>query len=114
MPLSDLAGVIRHNGATGESVVISAWGERSDWYRNIEASPAMEVRIGRERYVPEQRFLSSEEAYAEIAEYERGHPLLARTLPRWLGHPLDGTDQARRRFAGSMRMVAFRPQRGAA
>ena len=101
--------VVRHDPATGESVVVSAWGERSDWYRNIEASPAMQVRIGRERYVPEQRFLSPEEVYDEISTYERRHPLLVRTIPRWLGFRLDGTAQARSRFADSLRMVAFRP-----
>lgn len=102
--------VIRHDPNTGEGVVVSAWGEKSDWYRNIEASPAMEIRIGRERYVPKQRFLGAEEVYTEIAAYERHHPWLARTLPRWLGHPLDGTREARRRFAESVRMVAFRPE----
>lgn len=105
--------VIRHDAASGESVVVSAWGERSDWYRNLKANPAMEIRIGREHYVPRQRFLSPEEAYAEIAAYERRHPLLARTLPRWLGYRLDGTREARRRFADSVRMVAFRPENGA-
>lgn len=103
--------VIRYDRITGESVVVSAWGDRSDWYRNIEASPAMEIRIGRERYVPEQRFLSAEEVHTEISVYERRHPLLARLLPRWLGYPLDGTEGARRRFADSVRMVAFRPAR---
>lgn len=105
--------VIRHDPTREESVVVSAWGGKADWYRNIEANPAVEIRLGRQRYAPEQRFLSSEEAYAEISTYERSHPLLARTLPRWLGYPLDGTEQARRRFAESVRMVAFRPRSGA-
>jgi deazaflavin-dependent oxidoreductase (nitroreductase family) len=102
--------VVRHDRTTEESVVVSAWGERSDWYRNLVASLALEIRIGGDCYVPEQRFLSPEEAYAEIERYERRHPWLARTLPRWLGYPLDGTEGARRRFAESVRMVAFRPK----
>jgi deazaflavin-dependent oxidoreductase (nitroreductase family) len=106
--------VIRHDATTQESIVVSAWGERADWYRNIEVSPAMEIRTGRERYVPRQRFLSPEEVHAEIADYERQHPLLARTLPRWLGYPLDGTEGARRRFTDSVRVVAFRPKQGVA
>jgi len=105
--------VIRHDPTSGESVVVSAWGEKSDWYRNITSSPATEIQTGWERYVPEQRFLSPREVYGEIAGYERRHPLLARTLPRWLGYPLDGTEGARRRFADSLRMVAFRPKGGA-
>src|SRR5918911_4987582 len=46
--------VVRYTPATKESVVLSAWGERADWYRNIKASPAMEVWTGGERFVPEQ------------------------------------------------------------
>jgi hypothetical protein len=38
--------------------VLSAWGEKGDWYRNLEATPALEIRTGGERYVPEQRFLA--------------------------------------------------------
>jgi len=100
--------VLRYDPATAESVVVSAWGEKSDWYRNIEVNPAIEIQTGRERYVPEQRFLSPEEVYAEIADYERHHPWLVRAIPRWLGHPLDGTEEARRRFAASVRMVVFK------
>ena len=102
--------VIRYDAATEESIVVSAWGEKADWYRNIEANPAMEIRIGRKRYVPEQRFLAPEEVYAEIVAYERHHPLLVRTIPRWLGYRLDSTREARRKFAGSVRMIAFRPE----
>jgi F420H(2)-dependent quinone reductase len=53
--------VIRYDPATRESVVPSGWGERSDWYRNIKASPALEVQTGGERYVPVQRFLAPDE-----------------------------------------------------
>jgi deazaflavin-dependent oxidoreductase (nitroreductase family) len=70
--------VVRYDPATGESVVVSAWGEEADWYRNIEANPAMEIRIGRERYVPKQRFLSPEEVYAEV-------PLTSVTIRGWYG-----------------------------
>jgi hypothetical protein len=37
---------IRHDPATGETVVVSAWGGKADWYRNIEASPAGGALVG--------------------------------------------------------------------
>ena len=101
--------VIRYDPTERESIVVSAWGEKADWYRNLRRSPAVEITSGRERYVPEQRFLDPEEVYAEIAGYERNHPWLARLIPRLLGHRLDGTQAARRAFAASLRMAAFRP-----
>ena len=50
--------VILYEPATQESVVLSAWGEKADWYRNVVATSALEVRTVGQRYVPEQRFLA--------------------------------------------------------
>ena len=102
--------VIRYDPATKESVVLSGWGEKADWYRNIQVAPAMEVQTGKERYVPEQRFLSPEENHAEIIDYERRHPLAARLLAKAFGYPLGGTETIRQAFEPSMRLVAFRPR----
>ena len=38
--------VIRYDPESQESIVVSAWGEKADWYRNIQASPALEIRTG--------------------------------------------------------------------
>ncbi len=75
----------------------------------------MEVRAGRERYVPEQRLLSPEEVVVVVEEeeldaYLRRNPIAGRVIPRLFGHRVD-RDAGRRAFAASLRMVAFRPQR---
>ena len=67
--------VLLHDPATRESVVLAAWGEKADWYRNIELTPALEIRTSSERYVPEQRFLAPEENHAVLLDYARRHPL---------------------------------------
>jgi deazaflavin-dependent oxidoreductase (nitroreductase family) len=102
--------VILYDPATRESVVLAAWGEKADWYRNIWAVPALEVRTGGQRYVPEQRFLAPEENHIIICDYGRRHPLAFRVFARMFGYPLDGTETARREFACSLRLVAFRPR----
>jgi deazaflavin-dependent oxidoreductase (nitroreductase family) len=101
--------VILYDPVTRESVVLSAWGEEADWYRNIGAAPALEVRTGGQRYVPEQRFLAPEENHAVLANYERRHPLAFRIFVRAFGYPLGGTEAMRRELASSLRLVAFRP-----
>jgi deazaflavin-dependent oxidoreductase (nitroreductase family) len=53
------------------NVALSAWGEKADWYRNIEVTPAYEVRTASERCVPEQRFLVPEENNAVLDDYRR-------------------------------------------
>lgn len=101
--------VVRYDPARREAIVASGWGEESDWYRNLKASPALEVRVGGERYPPKQRFLTPEEVHAEIVDYERRYPWATRIITPLLGFRLDGSEAARRAFADSLRMVAFRP-----
>jgi hypothetical protein len=86
--------VLLHDPATRESVVLSAWGEKADWYRNVGVTPALEVQTGGQRYVPEQRFLAPEENHAVISDYARRHPLAFRVFARVFGYPLEGTEAA--------------------
>jgi deazaflavin-dependent oxidoreductase (nitroreductase family) len=102
--------VLLHVPAARESGVLYAWGEKGDWYRNVGATPALEIRTGGQRYVPEQRFLAPEENHAVISDYGRRHPLAFRVFARVFGYPLGGTEAARREGASSLRLVAFRPR----
>ncbi len=102
--------VVSHDPVAGESFVVSAWGEKAQWYRNISESPALEVQTARERYVPLQRFLTTEESYAVLAAYEHVHPYAIRAFARLLSRPLDGSEAALRTFVEGVRLVAFRPR----
>ena len=102
--------VVRYDRATKESVVLSGWGARADWYRNIKANPALEIWTAGERYIPQQRFLAPEENHALISEYASNHSLAFQFLARVFGYPLGGTEAERRTFAESLRLVAFRPK----
>lgn len=99
--------VIRYDPILRQSIVISAYGANSDWYQNIRAKPAIEIQTGEERYTPTQRFLTPDEVYAELIEYEHRHPSTFRNLLRLLGRQYDGSDAGRRLLAESFRMVAF-------
>jgi deazaflavin-dependent oxidoreductase (nitroreductase family) len=84
LPRETVLEVLLHDPATRESVALSAWGEESDWYRNVGATPALEVRTGGRRYVPEQRFLDPEENHAVVSDYGRRHPLAFRPAARFV------------------------------
>ena len=102
--------VLLYDPGTRESVVLSARGKRADWYRNIEAHPALEVRTGRERYVPAHRVLSAEESYVALTEYAVRHPLAARVLAAAFGAQAIRSPEVQREFARSATLVAFRPR----
>jgi hypothetical protein len=46
----------RYDPATKRGIC-SVWAHNTDWIRNIRVRPALQVQIGRESFVPEQRFL---------------------------------------------------------
>ena len=50
--------VLTYDRETHEAVICSAWGQDADWIGNIRVRPALRVRIGRESFTPQQRFLS--------------------------------------------------------
>jgi deazaflavin-dependent oxidoreductase (nitroreductase family) len=104
--------VVRFDPHTREIVVAAAWGGQTDWYRNIQQSPALEVRSGRLSYLPSQRFLTPDETYQELRRYTQRHPWVARhVLPRLLGLPVDGPESQRRDAVdATLRGVAFRPR----
>lgn len=101
---------MRYDRARREAVVVAAWGERAQWYRNLRQAPALEVGIGRQRWPsPRRRFLDQTETAAVLDRYRRRHPLAARVLGGLLGWPLAGTAAERRALACSVRTVAFSP-----
>jgi deazaflavin-dependent oxidoreductase (nitroreductase family) len=94
------------------SVALSAWGEKADWYRNIEAIPAYEVRTGGQRYVAEQRFLTPEENHTVILEYARRHPLALRFFFKafGFGYPLEGLEDERQSTPSPCHWWLFHPE----
>ncbi|MBN6038407.1 nitroreductase family deazaflavin-dependent oxidoreductase [Amycolatopsis sp. 195334CR] len=76
-----------------EAVVIGAWGGTPDWVRNLEAAPAIEVRVGARRWpAPGHRFLDATEARQTLMAYRDAHPHAWKRLAPRLGFPEDPAD----------------------
>ena len=95
---------------TREAVVCSAWGPNTEWIRNLRAHPALRIQIGRDSYVPEQRFLSEDEAVAVAIEFRQRHPRRLRLIAAILGWGDLSTEAAVRELVRGRPFVAFRPR----
>jgi deazaflavin-dependent oxidoreductase (nitroreductase family) len=104
-----VAMVLHYDEPTREAVICAAWGAETDWYRNLQARPAVRVQIGRDSYVPEQRFLSEGEAFDVGVEFRRDHPHRLRLLSAALGWGDMHDDDGLCRFVDGHPFVAFRP-----
>jgi deazaflavin-dependent oxidoreductase (nitroreductase family) len=105
--------VVRYDPARRESAVVSAYGDRADWYQNILASPPIEVQTGRDRYAPRYRLLAPEERLAALADYRKRYPRAFAAVMRFLGFAYDGTESGLPSLADQVIMVAFRPRESA-
>lgn len=103
--------VVRWRPGPCEAVVVSGFGARAQWYRNLLAGGVEEVTIGRMRFRPVVRVLEPEEACAVLADYERRNrliaPLVRAVLSRLVGFRYDGSAATRARLVEALPLVAF-------
>ena len=101
--------VLRYDASTHESIVASSWGERSDWYRNVQANTPLSVRSGDEWYVPHLRAVPSEEAYGVVEDWTRRQRWFADLMLAQVGLSWSASEGDRRALVTRLRFVAFRP-----
>jgi deazaflavin-dependent oxidoreductase (nitroreductase family) len=104
-----VAMALAYDPKTKETVVCSAWGPNTEWMRNLRAHAAVEIQIGRESYVPEQRFLSEDEAVAVATRFRDHHPWRLRLFATILNWGDLSSEAAVREFVRGRPFVAFRP-----
>jgi len=100
---------LTYDPETQGAVVCSAWGPNTEWIRNLQARPALQIQIGAETYVPAQRFLAEDEAVAAARQFRELHPRRLRLFAKVLGWGDLGSEEALSEFARSRPFIAFRP-----
>lgn len=95
----------------GDSVVVgSGWGEGSQWFQNVMASPEVTIEVGSSRREVRGHRLSPEEGEAEMLDYARRHPSAARKLSGYMGFATDGREETYREVGRSLPFVRFDPR----
>jgi deazaflavin-dependent oxidoreductase (nitroreductase family) len=102
---------VTHDPAGPSVTVVAAWGRNPDWYRNLLAAPAIEVRVGTHRWPsPAHRLLSGAEVLATLRAYRLAHPRAWRRLAPLLGFPATAEDPRWETVAGTVRAIVFTPR----
>lgn len=102
--------VIRYEADPPAAAVLSGWGERSQWFRNLRAAPPVAVEIGGERWLePQWEVLEPDQVVEAVEEYRRNHRLLMSSLDRFFGWPQNASEEERRRLTRDLCVVVFRP-----
>lgn len=104
--------VVDHDPASGVYYVVSGWGERSNWYRNVMANPRVTVQVGNHKFDAIAERASPEEGARIMLFYAREHPQALRMLAQIMDYPLDGTEESAQEFGRKIPVLAFRPVSG--
>ena len=104
--------VMRHDAATDTYYVLSAYGERSDWYRNLRAQPSLQAQVGWRRFAAKATILPESDAGQMFVEYARRHPRYVRAIMRLVGFKGEWSDDTLRALGPQMRVVAIRREPG--
>jgi deazaflavin-dependent oxidoreductase (nitroreductase family) len=101
--------VLNYDPITRESIVASAWGTRADWYRNLQARPALAIRTGRAWYVPEMRTLPPGEAFAVFSDWTRRQHWFAELMLGQIGLSWNVPEAEQRAIVARFPFIGFRP-----
>lgn len=94
---------------SGALTVASAFGGRSDWYRNLVAQPQIHIILGRRPIPATAEPLSVPEGSAAMLAYARRHRWLARRVLALMGYHVDGSDAGFLEVGRRLRFVRLIP-----
>ncbi|MBX7159753.1 MAG: nitroreductase family deazaflavin-dependent oxidoreductase [Acidimicrobiia bacterium] len=104
--------VVAHDPTAGSWTVAAAWGERPDWFANLEHRDARAVVVAGHRYEsPGQQRLDPTTACDVLTAYVCAHPLAARVLFRVLRWPDPRRPGALRQVTSHLPMLTFTASR---
>jgi deazaflavin-dependent oxidoreductase (nitroreductase family) len=107
-PRQAVVDVLGHDSGADVYYVLSAYGDTSDWYRNLQANPKVDVRVGWRRFPARAATLSHTEAEALFLDFWRRHRLYVRTMFRLIGLRAS-TEEEARAAVSEMKLVAIQP-----
>lgn len=84
--------VVKHEPEHNRFYIASAWGENSDWVKNITVDPSIEVQVGNQGWEMIAERLTADQGEEVIFDYARRHPSAMMNLARMMGYKLDGSE----------------------
>jgi deazaflavin-dependent oxidoreductase (nitroreductase family) len=103
--------VVKHDRESNSFFVVSGWGAKADWYRNIHKNPDAVIHSGRQNLRVHAEDIPLAQAVDILDEYTRRYPIAFKELTAlFLGERLQPGREASQRLAERMPMVVFRPR----
>lgn len=109
LPRQVVLEVVKHEPQSGTYYVASAWGDRSDWVKNIRANPRVTVQVCGQQHEMLAEQLTPDQGEGIILDYAGKHPTTMVNLARYMGYQLDGSEADFRELGHLLLMFALKP-----
>ena len=109
-PRQTVVEVVHHDIATDTYFIASGWGETSDWFRNVQKTPTVHVKVGKRYFEAMAKRLSITQAQGMLLSYARHHPWVFPRLAKLIvGRALKPTEEDCLSLAQSVPVVGLVP-----
>ena len=110
LPRQVVLEVVMHDPKSDTYYIAAAWGEKSDWVKNIRANPEVQVQVGRRNFQALAEQLTPDQGEVTILDYSRRHPTAMKNLAVYMGFQVDGSDADFRALGRELLMFCLIPQ----
>ena len=101
--------VVKFEPASDTYYIAAAWGEKSDWVKNIKANPKVQVQVGSREINMLAEQLTPDQGELIILDYAQRHPTAMTSLARYMGYQLDGSEADFRELGSRLLMYSLTP-----
>ena len=102
--------VVKYEPTSDTYYIAAAWGERSDWVKNIRANPQVQIQVGRQNMDAVSVQLTQDESEEINLDYAQRHPTAVKNLAGFMGFQVDGTERDFRKLGRQLLMFVLTPQ----
>ena len=110
LPRQVVLEVVKHDPGSDVYYIAAAWGEKSDWVKNIRANPKVKVQVSSRKFDMLAEQLTPEQGELTILDYAQRHPTAMKNLAGFMGYELDGSEADFRELGRMLLLFSLTPQ----
>ena len=109
-PRQVMVDVMDYDKAKDIYYIEAAYGERADWYKNIQSNPIFEAQVGRRKFKAQTGALSSEGSGDLLVQFYRQKPAYTRSVMAMAGMKFKDENELRE-LGKNLMLLAVKPEK---
>ncbi|MCD6400518.1 MAG: nitroreductase family deazaflavin-dependent oxidoreductase [Anaerolineales bacterium] len=110
LPRQAVLEVVRYDRISGAYIIVSGFGPKSQWRKNLLQHPEVTIQVGRRKIPVRAECLTSAQCGEEMVRYARRYPKAARSLSKIMGFQIDGSEEAYQKVGEQLQFFALIPR----